>query len=57
MWYINTFYFAAIAWSLHHRGLLVICGVAADRRIHIWHSLTGQAVHHVNTGSQVSNVA
>jgi WD40 repeat protein len=53
----NTFYFAAIAWSPHHRGLLTTGGGAADRCIHFWDSLTGQAVKRVDTGSQVSNVA
>jgi WD40 repeat protein len=57
IWYINTFYFAAIAWSPHHRGLLATGGGAADRCIHIWDSLTGQAVTRVDTESQVSNIA
>ncbi|PNF16794.1 hypothetical protein B7P43_G18397, partial [Cryptotermes secundus] len=47
----------AIAWSPHHRGLLATGGGATDRCIHIWDSLTGQAVKRVDTGSQVSNVA
>ena len=52
-----TFHFPAIAWSPHHRGLLATGGGATDRCIHIWDSLTGQAVKRVDTGSQVSNVA
>jgi WD40 repeat protein len=32
-------------------------GGAADRFVHIWDALTGQAVKRVDTGSPVSNVA
>jgi WD40 repeat protein len=32
-------------------------GGSADRCLHIWDALTGQAVKQVDTGSQVSNVA
>jgi WD40 repeat protein len=32
-------------------------GGAADWCIHIWDSLTGQALKRVDTGSQVSNIA
>jgi WD40 repeat protein len=32
-------------------------GGAADQCINFWNSLTGQSLHRVDTGSQVSNVA
>jgi WD40 repeat protein len=53
----NTFYFTAIAWSPHRRGLLATGGGPADGCIHFWNTHSGQLLHQLDTGSQVSNVA
>jgi WD40 repeat protein len=53
----NTFCFAAIAWSPHCRGLLATGGGPADGCIHFWNTHTGQLLHQLDTGSEVSNVA
>lgn len=47
----------AISWSPHHHGLLASGGGTADRCIRFWNTLTGQALHCVDTGSQVCNLA
>lgn len=47
----------AIAWSPHQHGLLASGGGTADRCIKFWNILTRQAVHSVDTGSQVCNIA
>jgi WD40 repeat protein len=58
IWYIPTFYFAAIAWSPHRHGLLATGGGGeADQCINFWNSFTGQSLCRVDTGSQVTNVA
>ena len=38
-------------------GLLVSGGGTVDRTIRFWNMLTGQPLHHVDTGSQVCNLA
>jgi WD40 repeat protein len=53
----NICKFAAIAWSLHHCGLLATGDGAADGFIHFWNSLMGESVQRVGTGSQVCNLA
>ncbi|XP_044538687.1 fizzy-related protein homolog [Gracilinanus agilis] len=47
----------AIAWSPHQHGLLASGGGTADRNIRFWNTLTGQPVQHIDTGSQVCNLA
>uniref|UniRef100_A0A0K0E6E4 Fizzy-related protein homolog n=1 Tax=Strongyloides stercoralis TaxID=6248 RepID=A0A0K0E6E4_STRER len=47
----------ALAWSPHHHGVLVSGGGTADRCLRFWNTLTGQAMHCIDTGSQVCNVA
>jgi len=46
----------AIAWSPHQTGLLASGGGTADRTIRFWNTSTGNALHHVDTGSQVCNL-
>ncbi|XP_065904437.1 fizzy-related protein homolog [Dysidea avara] len=47
----------ALAWSPHQHGLLVSGGGTVDRTIRFWNMLMGQPLHHVDTGSQVCNLA
>eukprot|EP01089_Gocevia_fonbrunei_P002532 TRINITY_DN12490_c0_g1_i1.p1 TRINITY_DN12490_c0_g1~~TRINITY_DN12490_c0_g1_i1.p1 ORF type:complete len:464 (+),score=66.37 TRINITY_DN12490_c0_g1_i1:59-1393(+) len=47
----------AISWSPHRRGLLASGGGTADRCIRFWNTLTGTNTSHVDTGSQVCNIA
>lgn len=47
----------AIAWSPHQRGILASGGGSSDRTIRFWNTVTGQALQHVDTGSQVCNLA
>ncbi|XP_056665787.1 fizzy-related protein homolog [Monodelphis domestica] len=47
----------AIAWSPHQHRLLASGGGSADRCIRFWNTLTGQPLQHVDTGSQVCNLA
>jgi cell division cycle 20-like protein 1 (cofactor of APC complex) len=47
----------AIAWSPHQHGLLASGGGTADRCIRFWNTLSGVGLHHVDTGSQVCNLA
>lgn len=47
----------AIAWSPHESGLLASGGGTADRCIRFWTTTTGRALHTVDTGSQVCNLA
>lgn len=47
----------ALAWSPHQHGLLVSGGGTVDRTIRFWNMLTGQPLHHIDTGSQVCNLA
>ena len=47
----------AIAWSPHQHGLLASGGGTADRCIRFWNTATGAALHAVDTGSQVCNLA
>jgi len=47
----------AIAWSPHQHGLLASGGGTADRCIRFWNTLTNQPLQHVDTGSQVCNLA
>jgi cell division cycle 20-like protein 1 (cofactor of APC complex) len=54
---MNSFHFAAIAWSPQHHGLFASGGGTADHCIRFWNTLTGQRVQRVDTGSQVSNLA
>lgn len=46
---------AIVHWLQH--GLLVSGGGTVDRTIRFWNMLTGQPLHHVDTGSQVCNLA
>mmetsp|Transcript_4459 Transcript_4459/g.11512 ORF Transcript_4459/g.11512 Transcript_4459/m.11512 type:complete len:842 (+) Transcript_4459:414-2939(+) len=47
----------AITWSPHQHGLLASGGGTADRCIRFWNTLSGSALHCVDTGSQVCNLA
>ncbi|GMR39875.1 hypothetical protein PMAYCL1PPCAC_10070, partial [Pristionchus mayeri] len=47
----------ALAWSPLQRGLLVSGGGTADRCLRFWNTLSGQLLHEIDTGSQISNVA
>ncbi|KAF9676842.1 hypothetical protein SADUNF_Sadunf08G0045300 [Salix dunnii] len=47
----------AIAWSPHQSGLLVSGGGTADRCIRFWNTTNGHQLNHVDTGSQVCNLA
>jgi cell division cycle 20-like protein 1 (cofactor of APC complex) len=47
----------AIAWSPHQHGLLASGGGTADRCIRFWNTLSGVGLHHIDTGSQVCNLA
>jgi len=46
----------AVAWSPHQQGLLSSGGGTADRHIRFWNTLTGTALHRIDTGSQVCNL-
>eukprot|EP00457_Paulinella_chromatophora_P002951 gb/GEZN01002956.1/.p1 GENE.gb/GEZN01002956.1/~~gb/GEZN01002956.1/.p1 ORF type:complete len:596 (-),score=32.86 gb/GEZN01002956.1/:363-2150(-) len=46
----------AIAWSPHQHGLIASGGGTADRCIRFWNTLSGTALHSVDTGSQVCNL-
>lgn len=47
----------AIAWSPHQRGILASGGGTADRSIRIWNVLNSSNLSHMDTGSQVCNLA
>nr|XP_033513027.1 protein FIZZY-RELATED 3 isoform X1 [Nicotiana tomentosiformis] len=47
----------AIAWSPHQCGLLASGGGTADRCIRFWNTTNGNQLNHVDTGSQVCNLA
>ncbi|XP_058099308.1 protein FIZZY-RELATED 3 [Magnolia sinica] len=47
----------AIAWSPHQQGLLASGGGTADRCIRFWNTSNGNKLNHVDTGSQVCNLA
>ncbi|CAH1429105.1 unnamed protein product [Lactuca virosa] len=47
----------AIAWSPHQSNLLVSGGGTADRCIRFWNTANGSQLNHVDTGSQVCNLA
>lgn len=47
----------AIAWSPHQSNLLVSGGGTADRCIRFWNTANGNQLNHVDTGSQVCNLA
>lgn len=47
----------ALAWSPHQYGLLASGGGTADRCIRFWNTTTHTPVHHIDTGSQVCNIA
>ncbi|KAG5239862.1 B-type cell cycle switch protein [Salix suchowensis] len=47
----------AIAWSPHQSGLLASGGGTADRCIRFWNTTNGHQLNHVDTGSQVCNLA
>ena len=47
----------AITWSPHQHGLVASGGGTADRCIKFWNTSTGQALHSVDTGSQVCNLS
>ena len=42
---------------LAQRGILASGGGSSDRTIRFWNTVTGQALQHVDTGSQVCNLA
>uniref|UniRef100_A0A7S1KTC2 CDC20/Fizzy WD40 domain-containing protein n=1 Tax=Percolomonas cosmopolitus TaxID=63605 RepID=A0A7S1KTC2_9EUKA len=46
-----------IAWSPHQHGLLASGGGTADRCIRFWNTSSGTALNHIDTGSQVCNIA
>ncbi|XP_074279518.1 protein FIZZY-RELATED 3 [Silene latifolia] len=47
----------AIAWSPHQSGLLASGGGTADRCIRFWNTTNGNQLNHIDTGSQVCNLA
>ncbi|KDD71770.1 hypothetical protein H632_c4429p0, partial [Helicosporidium sp. ATCC 50920] len=47
----------AVAWSPHQHGLLASGGGTADRCIRFWNTVSGSALHAVDTGSQVCNLS
>ncbi|MCD7457843.1 Protein FIZZY-RELATED 2 [Datura stramonium] len=47
----------AITWSPHQCGLLASGGGTADRCIRFWNTTNGNQLSHVDTGSQVCNLA
>ncbi|CAI0412025.1 unnamed protein product, partial [Linum tenue] len=47
----------AITWSPHQSGLLASGGGTADRCIRFWNTTTGHQLNHIDTGSQVCNLA
>jgi cell division cycle 20-like protein 1 (cofactor of APC complex) len=47
----------AIAWSPHQHGLLASGGGTSDRCIRFWNTQSGVALHKIDTGSQVCNIA
>jgi cell division cycle 20-like protein 1 (cofactor of APC complex) len=47
----------AIAWSPYQHGLLASGGGTADRTIRFWNALSGTPLNHIDTGSQVCNLA
>jgi len=47
----------AIAWSPHQRGLLASGGGTADQCIRFWNAVLNQEINHIDTGSQVCNLA
>ncbi|KAJ4847475.1 Protein FIZZY-RELATED 3 [Turnera subulata] len=47
----------AIAWSPHQSGLLASGGGTADRCIRFWNTSNGHQLNHIDTGSQVCNLA
>ena len=47
----------AIAWSPHQHGLLASGGGTADKCIRFWNTCTQTALSHVDTESQVCNLA
>ncbi|KAL9231373.1 hypothetical protein vseg_006610 [Gypsophila vaccaria] len=47
----------AIAWSPHQSGLLASGGGTADRCIRFWNTSNGNQLNHIDTGSQVCNLA
>lgn len=47
----------AITWSPHQCGLLASGGGTADRCIRFWNTTNGNHLNHVDTGSQVCNLA
>jgi len=51
-----TVVFISVCLLLQH-GLLVSGGGTVDRTIRFWNMLMGQPLHHVDTGSQVCNLA
>ncbi|KJE88495.1 Fzr1 protein [Capsaspora owczarzaki ATCC 30864] len=47
----------AIAWSPHQHGLLASGGGTADKTIRFWNTTLGACLTHIETGSQVCNLA
>uniref|UniRef100_A0A4X2LJG8 CDC20/Fizzy WD40 domain-containing protein n=1 Tax=Vombatus ursinus TaxID=29139 RepID=A0A4X2LJG8_VOMUR len=47
----------AMSWSPHQHGLLASGGGISDGCIHFWNTVTGQPLQHIDTGSQVCNLA
>ncbi|XP_019069679.1 cell cycle switch 52B isoform X1 [Solanum lycopersicum] len=47
----------AITWSPHQCGLLASGGGTADRCIRFWNTINGNQLNHIDTGSQVCNLA
>lgn len=46
----------AVAWSPHHHHLLASGGGTADRHIRFWNTASGEALHKIDTSSQVCNL-
>ncbi|KAI8901526.1 WD40-repeat-containing domain protein [Globomyces pollinis-pini] len=47
----------AISWSPHTHGILASGGGTADKCIRIWNTSTSSLLNHIDTGSQVCNLA
>ncbi|KAG5500823.1 hypothetical protein JIQ42_04849 [Leishmania sp. Namibia] len=46
----------ALSWNPTQPALLVSGGGSHDKALRFWNSLTGECIHHINTGSQVCGV-
>ncbi|KAK7199001.1 cell division cycle protein 20 [Novymonas esmeraldas] len=58
VWFLNkhTAAVKALSWNPTQPTLLASGGGSHDKTLRFWNALTGECVHHVNTGSQVCGV-